>query len=180
MIKACISPVLKNVRPHRSLLANSCMWAFSSMCFTARHPRKTARLKNLRTLYSHLKPPCLSIAKDNSCCESLRQCPVPCAEWHPPRERHALDLNLIFNTAGYHFLCSIYKVFQDVSLEGAIPEKYVLWAVLFLFDMSDTDHDNCCKEMALTCRKAHRHVPGGDRWEMVLTAVFCGQWVIPH
>lgn len=92
-----------------------------------------------------------------------------------PRERHAWNINIIFDTVGCDFLCSVYKVFQDVSLEGAIPEKHVLCAVLFLFDTSDKACDNCCEKMALTCRKVHRHVLESDRWEMVLTAVFCHQ-----
>lgn len=162
----------KSVRSHKLLLENACMWAFSSRCSTARLPSKAALPKKLGTLYAHLKPPCLSIAEDESWCWSTRQCPVPSAEWQPPRERCAQDLNTAFDTPGYNFLCSIYEVFQDLSLEGAIPEKHVLCGSCLT---CLTKAVIIALRRWLTCRKAHRHVL---EWQMVLTAVFCGQWVI--
>lgn len=91
-------------------------------------PSDAAVPKKFRTVYSYLKSHCLCVAKDESQCESRRSalCPVPGTKWQPQRERHTRGLNIIFNTACYNFLCSVYGAFHDISLEGVIPEKHTL------------------------------------------------------
>lgn len=89
------------------------------------HPcvlQNAALLKKFRTVYSHPKPHCLCVAKDESQCESwhsalrlVRNCSPQGKGTH----------RALTSFATQHATIS-YGAFQDISLEGVISENYTL------------------------------------------------------
>lgn len=89
------------------------------------HPcvlQNAALLKEFRTIYSHLKPHCLCVAKDESQCESWQS--ALCLVWNcSPQGKGTRRALTSFSTQ--HATIS-YEAFQDISLDGVIPGNHTL------------------------------------------------------